>query len=297
MRLLLSDGNATKSNGIYTFSLDKRPSNATTIRVAKADFQYTVPTGSVAPHVVYMRSTALHNIARNKHTAILKANQHDDSVDVIAVLEESHTTARYRLRDNSHLIYMNQNILRDVDFYFTDPAGFNLAGAPADVIYTEVEDDFDTPTGQTKIGHIFRAFDTGGSTSDYGVNETLNRIYQSTAGVNWKITFLAFESESGFDKLTIKEVDSGGSETTIVDEHSGVSLPSPVTYTSTESKLKFYWVSDSSNQDLGFDILLYEDNDGANALLGPTDGAYSISVSGVVPDASWFGELQIDIKN
>ena len=97
MRLLLSDGNASKQNGIYTFSLDKRPSNATTVRVRKADFQYTVPVGSVAPHVVYMRSTALHNAARNKHSAILKANQHDDSVDVIAVLEESHTTARYRL--------------------------------------------------------------------------------------------------------------------------------------------------------------------------------------------------------
>ena len=51
MRLLLSDGNASKSNGVYTFSLDKRPSNATTVRVRKADFQYTVPTGSVAPLV------------------------------------------------------------------------------------------------------------------------------------------------------------------------------------------------------------------------------------------------------
>ena len=73
MRILLSDGNASESNGIYTFSLDKRPSNATTVRVKKADFQYTVPPGSVAPHVVYMRSTALHNAARNKHSAILKA--------------------------------------------------------------------------------------------------------------------------------------------------------------------------------------------------------------------------------
>ena len=296
MRLLLSDGNASKSDGVYTFGLDKRPSNATTVRVRKADFQYTVPTGSVAPLVVYMRSIALHNAARNKHSAILKANQHDDSVDVIAVLEESHTTARYRLRDPSHVIFLNQNIIRNMDFYFTDPAGFNLAGAPEDVIYDEVEDDFDTPTGQTKTGRIFRSFDTGGSAGDYGVNETLNRIYVSQSDVNWKITFLEFDSESGFDKLTIKEVDSGGSETTIVDEHSGTGLPTPVTYTSTENKLKFYWNSDSSNQRLGFDILLYEDNDGENALLGPVDGAYQLSVSGVVADATFFTELQMDIK-
>ena len=68
MRLLLSDGNASKQNGVYTFSLDKRPSNATTVRVRKADFQYTVPVGSVAPHVVYMRSAALHKMVKNKHT-------------------------------------------------------------------------------------------------------------------------------------------------------------------------------------------------------------------------------------
>ena len=89
-----------------------------------------------------------------------------------------------------------------MDFYFTDPAGFNLAGAPEDVIIDEVEDDFDLPTGQTKTGRIFRSYD--------GVNETLNRIYVSQSDVNWKITFLEFDSESGFDKITIKEVDSGG---------------------------------------------------------------------------------------
>ena len=220
----------------------------------------------------------------------------DDSVDVIAVLEESHTTARYRLRDSSHIIFLNQNIIRNLDFYFTDPAGFNLAGAPEDVVIDEVADNFTLPTSQTKTGRIFRSYDTGGPSGDYGVNETLNRIYVSQSDVNWKITFLAFDSESGFDKLTIKEVDSGGSETTIVDEYSGTGLPTPATYTSTLPKLKLYWVSDSSNQRLGFDILLYEDNDGENALLGPVDGAYQLSVSGVEPDATFFSELQMDIK-
>ena len=243
------------SKMVYTPCLDKRPSNATTVRVRKADFQYTVPVGSVAPHVVYMRSTALHNAARNKHSAILKANQHDDSVDVIAVLEESHTTARYRLRDSSHLIFLNQNIIRN-NFTSTSPELRKMLSSMRSR----------TISLYRRRRRIFRSYDTGGPSGDYGVNETLNRIYVSQSDVNWKITFLAFDSES-FDKITIKEVDSGGSETTIVDEYSGTGLPTPATYTSTESKLKFYWVSDSSNQRLGFDILLYEDNDGA--LLGP----------------------------
>ena len=123
---------------------------------------------------------------------------------------------------------------------------------------------------------IFRSFDTGGSSGDYGVNETLNRIYISESGVNWKFEVLAFSSESGFDKLTIKEVDSGGSEVTLLNEHTGVGVPSPAIYTATQSKLRFYWNSDSSNQQLGFDIILWEDDGGTNTL-NEVDDVYTLT--------------------
>jgi hypothetical protein len=74
------------------------------------------------------------------------------------------------------------------------------------------------------------------------------------------------------------EVDSGGGEVTLVDDHSGTSLPDPTTYTSTKNKLKFYWTSDSSNQDIGFDIILWEDNAGANTLL-LVDGEYKVRIT------------------
>ena len=131
MRFLLSDGNSYHSDGVYTFSLDQRLANATVARVTKADYQYTIPSGSVAPHVVYMRSAALHKMAKNKHTVVLKNNQHVDSVDVIGVLEETHTPGRYRLRSWQPLLRLNYSHLREIDIYFTDPAGAIIGAAVA----------------------------------------------------------------------------------------------------------------------------------------------------------------------
>ena len=131
MRFLLSDGNSTHADGVYTFSLDQRLANATVARVTKADYQYTVPVGAVAPHVVYMRSAALHKMAKNKHTVVLKNNQHVDSVDVIGVLEETHTPGRYRLRSWQPLLRLNYTHLREIDIYFTDPAGAVIGAAVA----------------------------------------------------------------------------------------------------------------------------------------------------------------------
>ena len=129
MRFLLSDGNSTHVDGIYTFSLDRRLANATVARLTKADFQYTPSVGTVAPHVVYIRSTAIHKLAANKHTVVLKATQHHDSVDVLGVLEETHIINRYRLRSWQPLLRLNYSHLREIDFYFTDPAGAVIGAA------------------------------------------------------------------------------------------------------------------------------------------------------------------------
>ena len=40
--------------------------NATVARITKGDYQYTIPSGAGAPHVVYMRSAALHKMVKNK---------------------------------------------------------------------------------------------------------------------------------------------------------------------------------------------------------------------------------------
>ena len=98
MRFLLSDGNATYSDGVFTFALDRRLRNATRARVRKVS--YVCDTGlSVVPNIVYLRSRAFHSIAAIKHSVILTASQHENSVDVLAALEEEHATGRFRLME------------------------------------------------------------------------------------------------------------------------------------------------------------------------------------------------------
>ena len=139
MRFLLSDGNSAHEDGVYTFTLDQRLANATVLRVTKADFQYTPGVGTVAPHVVYMRSAALHKMAKNKHTVVLKNAQHVDSVDVIGVLEETHTAGRYRLRSWQPALRLNYTHLRSIDVYFTDTAGA-VVGAQVESAGTSASD-------------------------------------------------------------------------------------------------------------------------------------------------------------
>ena len=91
VRFLLSDGNATYSNGVFTFALDRRLRNATAARFRKAS--YVLDTSvAVAPNIVYLRSRALNSISANTHTVILTDTQHENAVDVLAILEDTHTT-------------------------------------------------------------------------------------------------------------------------------------------------------------------------------------------------------------
>ena len=126
MRFLLSDGNATYEDGVFTFALDRRLRNATRARVRKVSY-IVDPTLAVVPSVVYLRSRAFHSLAANKHTVILTATQHENSVDVLASLEEEHTTGRFRLMEAPRSIPLNYMHLRNLDFYFTNPAGDNLS--------------------------------------------------------------------------------------------------------------------------------------------------------------------------
>ena len=94
VRFLLSDGNSTYSNGVFTFALDRRLRNVTRARFRKASYVID-PSVSVVPNIVYLRSRALNAIAANTHTIILTPNTHENAVDVFAILEDTHTTGRY----------------------------------------------------------------------------------------------------------------------------------------------------------------------------------------------------------
>ena len=133
VRFLLSDGNATYSNGVFTFALDRRLRNATQARFRKAS--YVLDTSvAVAPNIVYLRSRALNSISANTHTVILTDTQHENAVDVLAILEDTHTTGRYRMIEDPRTLPLTYSHLRNLDFYFTDPAGNNLS-------FTETAED------------------------------------------------------------------------------------------------------------------------------------------------------------
>ncbi len=124
VRFILTDDNATLSSGIYTYSLDTRLSNASFLQLKKCSFQLT--TTGTAPIAVFIRSKAFHRIGGSKHTLVLKSNNHQDSSDILAVLEESHTTGRYQLRGIPRPVPLRYTHLRELDLYFTKPDGTNV---------------------------------------------------------------------------------------------------------------------------------------------------------------------------
>ena len=128
-RYLLSDGNSTLVDGVYTFTLDRRLRNATVARVKKV--AYIADSGlSVVPNIVYLRSSALHRMASNKHTLILKGNQSENEVDVLAALEETHSAGRFRLMQMPRLAQPRDRLLlyRCRWHEYRDGLGGNLSG-------------------------------------------------------------------------------------------------------------------------------------------------------------------------
>ena len=205
VRFLLNDGNAAFANGKWTFEMDRRLSNAEVFQLRKCSFTATTDLAA-PPHCVYVRSDAIHTLSGEKHTQVLKSIQHEDSSNVLAVLEEQHATGRYRLMEPCRPFELVYGHIRNIDVYFTDPAGDNITffEAAGDTVYNEVEDDMAAPTDTEKTGVIFRAFDTGGSGANYGNDEALNRVYISTNGKCLIPNFQSFVTETTYDKLTVR---------------------------------------------------------------------------------------------
>ena len=121
MRYLLHHSDAvfdpTTKRWLYT--LDRRISNPRSIAISKCVF--TASTTTSYPSVIYMRSDALHNMIKTKHTVELKADNHENSSNVIAVLQETHTTGRYSITERGlNLPVHGHTHVRQIDLYFTD---------------------------------------------------------------------------------------------------------------------------------------------------------------------------------
>ena len=124
VRFILADSNATLADGVYTYSLDTRLTNASVLQLKKCSFQLT--TSGTPPVAIFLRSKAFHTLGGVKHTVELKSNNHQDSSDILAILEESHATGRYQLRGIPRPVPLRYSHLRKLDVYFTDLSGTNV---------------------------------------------------------------------------------------------------------------------------------------------------------------------------
>ena len=123
MRYLLHHSDATydQTTKKWTFTLDRRISNPRSITIKKCVFTASTDDENDYPSVVYMRSDALHANAKIKHTVELKGSDHENSSDVLAVLEETHTLGRYAMKEKGVTLPVHGHThLRSIDIYFTD---------------------------------------------------------------------------------------------------------------------------------------------------------------------------------
>ncbi len=120
MRYLLhhTDASYNSVTKKWIVTTDRRVSNPTSIRIASCTF--TAATASSYPSVVYMRSDAITAMCKTKHTVELKALDHENNSNVVAVLQETHTLGRYAMhRQVSFPVHGHTQTTR-IDLYFTD---------------------------------------------------------------------------------------------------------------------------------------------------------------------------------
>ena len=120
MRYLLhhTDASYNSVTKKWIVTTDRRVSNPTSIRIASCTF--TAATASSYPSVVYMRSDAITTMCKTKHTVELKAVDHENNSNVIAVLQETHTLGRYAMHRQGSLPVHGHTQTTRIDLYFTD---------------------------------------------------------------------------------------------------------------------------------------------------------------------------------
>ena len=100
VRYLVHSGNSTydATQRKFVYNLDRRFPNPTRVKVSKVN--YVASTAATYPSVVYLRSTAVDNLIKTKHTVELTDEVHENpsqASDALAVLEETHTVGRCRM--------------------------------------------------------------------------------------------------------------------------------------------------------------------------------------------------------
>ena len=198
VRFILSANKASLADGVYTYRLDQRLNNASLLQLKKCSFALT--TDGTPPVAIYLRSSAVHRLSSHKHTVELKANNHQAASDILAILEESHTTGRYQLRGQPRPVRLGYSHFRNIDLYFTDPAGTNVlvgggGGGSSDLpSASDIASrsdlisffDFSNSAKLTVSGSNITGFEA--------VNDS-NQSYSSTSGNN--VNFADFGSNSG----------------------------------------------------------------------------------------------------
>ena len=178
--------------------------------------------------------------------------------------------------------------------------------------YYPMTDNMSDPTDQEKTFHICRAFDSGGSGGNYGSNENLNRIYKTVTGQPMSIQFITFQAETNYDKLSVFSINADGTFDTgnpLVFEATGNQPPaagSVLTGAAGSIGLKFQWYSDQSNNQNGWEALLWDSSLVATGsppsfvtVPIPVENQLEPVASGevaVAPTGSFAVELDIDTK-
>lgn len=93
-------------------------------------------------------------------------------------------------------------------------------------------------------------YDTGGPTGDYSSSESITETYCSDAGNCLSLTFNSFDTESGYDELSI--YDGTTTSDPLIGTYDGTSL-SGSTITSSSGCLTLEWYSDGSSTYAGWD--------------------------------------------
>ena len=302
MQFLFNKSDATVDSAQkFNYSLSNRLPNPT--RFAVSDVQYTAATTNNMPVCVYLRSQALTNLMRKKHSVQVKeAQRADRQTDVIAVLSETHTQGRFAMKDRNQFLLNPHTWLRDIDFYFTRPDGSIMDNlyTPNAVPGTTLS-DLETLYNAGTLKFFADASLASSFTKEDGTQAALNDTVKQwttrfpddesiafTRSTVDGISLVNFDDEPHVFALT--QNDNGGSYEYLLDTEIGFDFPD-------QGSIHFLWETDSSlagyerimKQNHFFDLVL---NNGSLSCREAVGGAQHFMIHNIQPSTSYLLELR-----